>query len=67
MRGRNTGTPHPTLLLKRKTDLSIIDASLGAKFLLVKHLVATGNVLFKLNDSSLRAKVVPLVGISYSF
>jgi hypothetical protein len=61
------GMPHPALLLKGKTDLNIIDASLGAKVRLVKHLVATGNVLFKLNDSSLRAKVVPLVGISYSF
>jgi hypothetical protein len=61
------GTPHPTLLLQGKTDLNIVDASLGAKFRLFKHLVATGNVLFKLNDSSLRAKVVPLAGISYSF
>jgi hypothetical protein len=55
------------LLLQGKTDLNIVDASLGAKFRLFKHLVATGNVLFKLNDSSLRAKVVPLAGISYSF
>jgi hypothetical protein len=37
------------------------------KVRLVKHLVATGNVLFKLNDSGLRANVVPLAGISYSF
>ena len=27
----------------------------------------TGNVLIKLNDSGLRAKVVPLAGISYTF
>jgi hypothetical protein len=27
----------------------------------------TGNVQFKLDDGGLRAKVVPLVGISYTF
>jgi hypothetical protein len=61
------GTSHPTIDINQKTDLNIIDASLGAKFRLFKHLVATGNVLFKLNDSGLRANVVPLAGISYSF
>jgi hypothetical protein len=29
--------------------------------------LVTGNVLLKLNDSGLRAKVVPLAGVSYTF
>jgi hypothetical protein len=44
-----------------------VEASVGGKVRLFRNLVATGNVLFKLNDSGLRAKVVPLGGISYSF
>jgi hypothetical protein len=31
------------------------------------HLIITGNVTFKLNDGGLRAKIVPLGGLSYSF
>jgi hypothetical protein len=61
------GNPIPTSLLNTKTDLNVIDASLGAKFRLFRNLVATGNVLLKLNDSGLRARVVPMGGISYSF
>ena len=32
-----------------------------------KHLLLTGNVTVKVGDGGLRAKVVPLLGISYSF
>ena len=32
-----------------------------------KHLILTGNLTIKLNDGGLRASVVPLVGLSYSF
>jgi Putative MetA-pathway of phenol degradation len=60
------GSPIPTSLIKN-TDISIVDASIGAKVRLFRHLLATGNVLLKLNDSGLRAKVVPLAGLSYVF
>lgn len=32
-----------------------------------KHLILTGNLTIKLNDGGLRATVVPLAGLSYSF
>jgi hypothetical protein len=60
------GSAIPTSLLKNG-DISIVDASLGAKVRLFRHLLFTGNVLLKLNDSGLRAKVVPLAGLSYTF
>jgi hypothetical protein len=60
------GNPIPTSLLKSNTDISIVDASVVGKVRLFRHLVATGNVL-QADDSGLRAKVVPLAGISYSF
>jgi Putative MetA-pathway of phenol degradation len=61
------GSPIPTSLLKSNANISIVDASIGGKVRLSKHLLATGNVLLKLNDSGLRANVVPLAGISYVF
>jgi hypothetical protein len=61
------GSPIPTSLVKSNTDISIVDASLGAKVRLFRHLLATGNILVKLNNIGLRAKVVPLAGISYTF
>jgi len=67
LRGGDTRNPIPTSLVKSDTDISIVDASLGAKVRLFRHLLVTGNVLLKLNDSGLRAKVVPLAGISYTF
>lgn len=41
--------------------------AVGAKFSPWGNLLLTGNVAFKANDSGLRAKVVPLGAISYSF
>ena len=41
--------------------------SAGIKINPVGHLLISANALVKLNDSGLRSKVVPLVGISYSF
>ena len=32
-----------------------------------KHLLLTGNITVKVGNGGLRAKVVPLLGISYSF
>jgi hypothetical protein len=61
------GNPIPTSQVKSDTDIRIVDASLGATVRLFHHRLGTGNVLLKLNHSGLRAKVVPLAGISYTF
>lgn len=42
-------------------------AAIGVKAQLRPSLIMTGNLLFRLNDSGLRARVVPMVGLSYSF
>ncbi len=41
--------------------------AIGIKANPVKHLLVTANVTIKIGDGGLRDKVVPLVGISYSF
>jgi hypothetical protein len=41
--------------------------SLGLKVNPVGHLLLSANVLLKLNEGGVRARAVPLVGISYSF
>jgi hypothetical protein len=46
---------------------NISNASVGAKIRPSANLLITGNVTFKLNDGGLRAKVVPLVAVSYTF
>jgi hypothetical protein len=43
------------------------DLAVGAKYSLHGNLLVTGNVQFKLDDGGLRAKVVPLAGLSYTF
>jgi hypothetical protein len=60
------GTTHPDLA-QRTADINITNASLGLKVRAFSKLVFTGNVLLKLDDGGLRAKAVPLVGVSYSF
>ena len=46
---------------------NITNASVGVKIRPFSRLLITGNVLIKLNDGGLRAKVVPLVAVSYTF
>jgi hypothetical protein len=41
--------------------------SLGLKVNPVGHLLVSLNTLVKLNNGGVRARVVPLVGLSYSF
>ena len=41
--------------------------SAGLKVQPKPHFVITANALFRLNDSGLRARIVPLVGMSYQF
>lgn len=47
--------------------VNMIDISGGAKINLLRNLLLTGNIAFKANDAGLRAKVIPLGAISYSF
>lgn len=43
------------------------DLSLGAKYAVYRNLLFTGNILVELDDAGLRARVVPLGGLSYTF
>jgi hypothetical protein len=51
----------------RTESLNITNGSVGAKINLGGALLLTANAIFRMNDAGLRAKVVPLVGLSYSF
>jgi len=46
---------------------NMTNASVGIKVKPGSNLIITGNVLIKLNNSGLRAKTIPLVGLSYTF
>jgi hypothetical protein len=48
-------------------DYNVDNMSVGIKFSPKGNLIFSANVLLKLNDAGLRAKYVPLVGISYRF
>lgn len=48
-------------------DYDVDNLALGLKLNAWKKLLLLGNATIKLNDGGLRATVVPLVGISYSF
>ena len=54
-------------LAQTKGSFNIINASLGAKVRVSDKFVIFGNALIALDDGGLRAKVVPLVGASFSF
>jgi len=47
--------------------VNMVDISTGVKFKPWGNLLLTASVAFKANDAGLRAKVIPLGGISYSF
>jgi hypothetical protein len=48
-------------------SLNLLNASVGAKIRVVSNLLFTGNVVFKTNNSGLRATAIPLAEISYTF
>jgi hypothetical protein len=50
-----------------KGSFLVNNLSVGAKYGIFRNLLLTGNVFFSLNDAGLRAKVVPLAGLSYTF
>jgi hypothetical protein len=60
---------HPDIpnIIPTHRSFNMNDLAVGAKYSLHGNLLLTGNVQFKLDDGGLRAKVVPLVGISYTF
>lgn len=43
------------------------NASVGFKAKVVSAIVVTGNLLFRLNETGLRARIAPLLGVSYLF
>ena len=59
-----SGIPQTTVY---RDPVNMIDISTGVKYKPWGNLLLTANVAFKANDSGLRAKVIPLGGISYSF
>jgi hypothetical protein len=58
------GIPQTTLY---RDPVNMVDISTGVKFKPWGNLLVTANVAFKANDAGLRAKVIPLGGISYNF
>ncbi len=50
-----------------KASYTVADAAAGLKYNVVGRLLLTANVLFALNSGGLRDRVVPLVGLSYTF
>jgi hypothetical protein len=60
------GKPFPNVT-PSTSDTSILSISTGAKVKLTSNLLFTGNIVWKLNDGGLRAKVIPLGEISYTF
>jgi outer membrane putative beta-barrel porin/alpha-amylase len=50
-----------------RSSYSMNDISIGAKISPFKRLLITANAILKLDDPGLRSKVIPLVGIGYTF
>ncbi|HWR50760.1 MAG TPA: transporter, partial [Bryobacteraceae bacterium] len=48
-------------------SFNLLTGAVGTKITVYNTLLVTANVLFRLNDSGLKANVVPLIGLSYSF
>jgi hypothetical protein len=63
------GTSHPDIPKTTPTHRSfnMNDLAVGAKYNVFGNLLVTGNVQLKIDDGGLRAKVVPLLGISSTF
>ena len=64
-----SGTVHNDIpdIQPSKSSFLMNNLSVGAKYGIYRNLLLTGNVFFSLDDGGLRAKVVPLVGLSYTF
>lgn len=68
---RPDATPVPGLEIKTigvaTSSYNVNNASVGLKWSPKGNLIISANALLKLNDAGLRAKFVPLAGISYRF
>jgi hypothetical protein len=51
----------------QNASFELLSGAVGAKVNLNRTLLLTGNLIFRLNDTGLTAKVVPLVGLSWTF
>ncbi len=61
------GTINFPTVLPSIDSYSVNNVGIGAKVNPIGKLVISGNVLIKVNEGGLRAKYIPLVGVSYSF
>jgi hypothetical protein len=63
------GNSHPDIpnAIPIHRSFNTDDLALGAKYSPFGNWLVTGNVQIKLDDGGLRAKVVPLIGVSYTF
>ncbi len=59
------GNPYSDIQVRRES-FNLANGAAGAKINLTSTLLLTANAIFRMNDAGLRAKVVPLVGLSYS-
>jgi hypothetical protein len=50
-----------------RDSLNIVNGSVGFKVAPISTLLVSANFIFQMNDAGLRARVVPLVGLSYAF
>ncbi len=60
-------TSFPTINSAGKQTYNQSNAALGLKYNVYDKLIISGNLLIALNDGGLRERVVPLIGLSYSF
>ena len=57
----------PNIQFRQDQNLNVINGAVGFKVNPAPHLLVGVNVLFKMNESGLRDKATPLVGVEYSF
>ena len=50
-----------------KSSLELVSGAIGAKLNITHTLLLTANAIFPLNNAGLRARVVPLIGVSWTF
>jgi hypothetical protein len=60
------GGTAPNITLGRNS-FNIVDGSAGMKLAIVRTVLVTANLIFRMNDAGLRSRVIPLVGVSYTF
>jgi hypothetical protein len=57
----------PTSVVVTTKSINMKDGSIGAKVNLWKTLLLTGNLGIRMDRSGLRARLIPLGGLSYTF